>query len=419
MSPTGPSTLAPKQEKLLLYTLAGFQFTTQMDFAIMMPLGANFMRAFGITPGQFAMLLAAYAISAGMSGLIGGFFIDRFDRRNALLSLYSGFTLSLIACAFAPSYEALLLARIATGAFGGTTVSLLIAMVGDSIPPERRGKAMGTVMASHPISLIIGVPTGLVLASWKGWNTHYFLLSGLCLGVLWCASKTLPHVYRQQSDAHPVRHIWNILNHRIHIRAFLVRASLVMSGGLLMPFMAASMVLNVGLSENVQLPLLYVLAGMVTFFTIPYIGRLSDRFDKVHVLMAISAIAIPTVLVITRLGPGPLYFTYFVTTLLFVCVSGRFTPAMALITNSVESKYRGGFMSLNSAVQHTVTGCANVIGGFLVTMGADGKLIGYPKAGWFACLAFVISLLLAFWLRSAAPHAARNKTPEPPSEPML
>lgn len=418
MSASDTTTLTPKRERLLLLTLAGVQFTTIMDFVIMMPLGANLMRAFGVGPAQFGILLAAYGISAGASGLLGGFLIDRFDRRTSLIALYSGFTLSLLSCAFAPSYQFLLIARIAAGAFGGTTVSVLIAMIGDAVPPERRGKAMGKVWVSSPISLILGVPAGLVLASWKGWNTPFFLLGGLCLIILWCAVKTLPHVASHQTDAHPVRHMWNILNHRVHLRAFLLRAGLVMSGGCVIPFMAPSMVLNVGLDEQFQLPFVYMLGGMCTFFTIPFIGRLSDRYDKVHVMIGITAIALPTVLVITRLGPGPLYITYFFTTLLFIGMSGRFAPTMALISNSVGPRYRGGFMSLNSAVQHTVGGIANMIGGFLVTLGADGRLHGYPTAGWVACGGFIVTLLLAAWLRAAAPHAARNLAPQPTQSAM-
>lgn len=96
--------LPPNRERLLLYTLSAVQFTLIMDYVIMMPLGSHLMRAFGISPAQFGFLIAVYGISAGVSGFLGGFVLDRFDRRTALLTAYLGFTAAALACALAPSY---------------------------------------------------------------------------------------------------------------------------------------------------------------------------------------------------------------------------------------------------------------------------------------------------------------------------
>ena len=398
------------QERLLLYTLAALQFTLIMDFMIIMPLGSHLIRAFAITPAGFGFLIAAYGIAAGVIGFLGGFFIDRFNRRNALLVLYAGFTLSSLACAFAPTYQFLLIARIAAGAFGGICGSVLTAMIGDAVPPERRGSAAGTVMVAVPLCSVIGLPAGLVMAGWWGWHSTFFFLSALCLVMLVGALKILPLVPSHQTGAHPMRQMWNIVAHRIHLRAFLLRASLVFSGSCVMPFMAPSMVYNVGLNEHTQIPMLYMLGGILTFFTIPWFGRLSDRFDKVNVLICVAAVGIPVLLIMTRLGPGPLTITYTVTTLIFICMSGRFTPIMALITNAVEPKYRGGFMIVNSSEQFTVGSLGTIVAGMLNVKGDDGRLHGSPTAGWISCGAFAATILFAAWLRKAAPYAARNHT---------
>ena len=151
-------------ERLLLFTLAAVQFTHIMDFMIMMPLGSTLMRVFAIEPDQFSHLVAAYGLAAAVTGFAGGFVLDRFDRKHALLILYSGFALSTLACALAPNYQALLFARLAAGAFGGVSSSVIVAMVGDVIPPNRRGRAMGVVMSAFPIASVLGVPFGLLLA---------------------------------------------------------------------------------------------------------------------------------------------------------------------------------------------------------------------------------------------------------------
>ena len=41
-------------------------------------------------------------------------------------------------------------------------------------------------------------------------------------------------------------------------------------------------------------------------------------------------------------------------------------PAMAMMTAAVEARYRGGFMSINSAVQQFSMGVASLISGLII-----------------------------------------------------
>ena len=68
--------LTPRRERWLLLTLAGIQFTHILDFMIMMPLGPQFTRIFGISNAQFGLLVSAYTLSAGLSGLLASTAID-------------------------------------------------------------------------------------------------------------------------------------------------------------------------------------------------------------------------------------------------------------------------------------------------------------------------------------------------------
>ena len=94
-----------RPELLLLFLLAMVQFTHIMDFMIVMPMGPQLMRLFEITPRQFGFLVSAYTYTAGIAGIAGAFFIDRFDRKKALLIAYIGFAVGTLACAIAPDYE--------------------------------------------------------------------------------------------------------------------------------------------------------------------------------------------------------------------------------------------------------------------------------------------------------------------------
>src|SRR5438128_2098461 len=108
-----------RTEWLLLIVLAAIQFSHSMDFMVMMPLGPKCREELGISPQLFTLLMASYGFSAALAGLCAAWFIDRFDRKTALLSFYAGLTIGTLLCAVAPGYWTLVLARSVAGAFGG------------------------------------------------------------------------------------------------------------------------------------------------------------------------------------------------------------------------------------------------------------------------------------------------------------
>lgn len=397
--------LTPSRERATLLTLGAVQFTHILDFMIMMPLGAQLMQVFNITPAQFTHLVASYGLAAAISGFAGGFVMDRFDRKRALLVLYTGFGLATFACGLAPTHHWLLVARLAAGAFGGLAGSMVTAMVGDVVPLERRGSAISMVSMAFAVASVLGVPIGLLLADKFGWHAPFFMLAGCAAANLVLASLALPHLKTALHDHQPWQQMREILSHRVHVRAFAVGAVLVMAGGCLVPFIAPSMVVNVGLTQK-QLAWAYGSGGFCSIISMPIVGRLSDRMDKLRLLGLMSAAAVIVVLVLTRLGPAPLAVACLVMAMFMVTMSSRFTPAMTMVTNAVEARYRGGFMSVNSSLQQAASGLANVIAGIFVTSDSAGHLIGYPTLGYAAIGFFILTYLLAAELRAAAPYVS-------------
>src|SRR5947209_19161346 len=96
------------REWLLLAVLAAIQFNHIVDFMIIMPLGPVYIREMGLSMGQFGWVVAAYTISASIANLLAAFFVDRFDRKTALLAAFAGFTAGTFLCAVAPDYPLLL-----------------------------------------------------------------------------------------------------------------------------------------------------------------------------------------------------------------------------------------------------------------------------------------------------------------------
>ena len=393
----------PKSERTLLLLLAAIQFTTNLDFLIILPLGPQYMRLMHLTPAQFNLIVAAYAIAAGISGVVAGFWLDRFDRKNALLGLFLGFAAGTLLCALAPSYPLLVAARALAGAFGGVTGAVILAIVGDVIPEYRRGKAMGLVMSAFSLASIFGVPLGLVLATDFSWHVPFYAIAGLCVPILLAVSRCVPALRGHLGSAreqHPMARMLAVVLEPNHRMAFVFMAALAAAAFTIFPTLAPYMVQNVGLTEK-QLPFIYLTGGLCTFFSMNLIGRWADRSGKLYVFTLMSLSAIIPITALTHLARVPLLVALATSTLLMICMSGRFVPAMAMMTAAVESRYRGGFMSLNSSVQQFSCGLAAWLTGSIIGQGPNGQITGYPVAGAVSVTLVITCIWLARFLRPA------------------
>ena len=82
--------------KFVIAILSILQFTVIVDFMVLSPLGAILMPKLGISTSQFGLVVSAYAVSAGISGLLAAGFADKFDRKKMLLFFYVGFILGTL-----------------------------------------------------------------------------------------------------------------------------------------------------------------------------------------------------------------------------------------------------------------------------------------------------------------------------------
>lgn len=388
--------LTPQRERWLLLTLAGIQFTHILDFMIMMPLGPQFTALFGISNAQFGLLVSAYTLSAGLSGLLAATYIDRFSRKQLLLTLYPLFGLATLACGLAPDYASLMVARVAAGLFGGVLSALAQTIVADVVPFERRGRAMSVVMTAFSVSTVAGVPLGLFLASRLNWHAPFFgiaLLVGLLTYGAW---RTLPQLdtHLHHPDRTSVwRGIGQVLSEVNHLKAFGVSGLMMFAGFTVIPYITIYLQSNAGLL-TAEVPWIYLCGGLATLLSARYFGRLTDRLGKVLVFQRLAlALAVP--LMATTLSEGlPLWGLLVISTLLFTVMSGRMIPGMAMISSAVQPRLRGTFMTLNSAVQSASMGLAALVGGLIIGRDSQGQLTFY----WAAGLLGVVASLLSVWL---------------------
>ena len=178
-------------------------------------------------------------------------------------------------------------------------------------------------------------------------------------------------------------------------------ALLIFGGFSVIPFIAPYMVSNVHLEET-DLPYLYFFGGLATVFTARYIGRLADRHGKRRMFTLITLISIAPLLITTNLPPVPVWMAIGSSVLFMVFVSGRFVPAMAIVTAAAEPKVRGGFMSFTSAVQQGASGLASLSSGLIIGHAANGAMTRYWLVGLISVLCALICIQLSRRIKAVA-----------------
>jgi len=397
--------LSPRRERWLLFTLASIQFTSVLDFMIMMPLGPQLTQLFDISAGQFGFLVSAYTFAAGLSGLLAATYVDRFGRKRMMLTLYPLFGLAALACSMAPTFAWLMVARVASGFFGGVLMALSQTIVAEVIPFERRGRAMGVVMTSFSVATVAGVPLALFLASHFNWHAPFLAIAMLVSVCALGAAKMLPSL-KGHLESHPsgdsapslLANLRLVLVDRNHLRAYAMSSSMVFSGFAVIPYITLYLQGNAGFKTE-QIPYVYLCGGICTLISARFIGQWSDRAGKAYAFRRLALLMPLPLLAMTLAADLPMAGVLLVSSVLFVVMSGRMIPGMALIGAAADPRRRGSFMTLNSAVQSLAMGLAALVGGQILGRDGNGHLTHYWMAALLGGGASLLSFVLASKLR--------------------
>lgn len=386
-----------KTQRAALLTLTAIQFTHIVDFMILMPLGPQLMRVFMLSPKQFGLLVSIYTLSAGISGFVASFVVDRFDRKKTLRTIFVLFLFATVSCAFAPTYHTLLLARLFAGAFGGILASTVLVIVSDLVPLHERGSAMGLVMIGFALASVIGVPLGLFLASIYSWHIPFIFLGCVGIAVLIAIERFIPtmseHIRKNQSIATSIKSFEGFFQTKPTLAAMSLTFTMVLGQFALIPFISPYMVYNVGFSEK-QLSLIYILGGLASVVASPLVGKLADRIGHTKVFRVAACLSIIPIIAITNLGHVGLAIALCFTTSFFIIVSGRVVPAMALVSSAVKPEKRGSFMALNTCIQQLTAGIGSVISARIIIKSSTGELLHYSKVGLLAATTSLIAAVL-------------------------
>ncbi|RJX31019.1 MAG: MFS transporter [Oxalobacter sp.] len=176
----------PHLSRQILLLAAG-AFSSALSTRISDPILPQLSQVFGITIGEAASVISAYALAYGFMLLVYGPVGDRYGKFRVITIAAIASLVGALGSALAISFQWLTLFRFLNGATACALIPLSMAWIGDNVPYERRQHVLAYFMSGQILGLISGQAVGGFLADVAGWRSVFYfqvltyLIVGTCL----------------------------------------------------------------------------------------------------------------------------------------------------------------------------------------------------------------------------------------------
>ncbi|WP_115513423.1 MULTISPECIES: MFS transporter [Xanthomonas] len=346
------------------------------------------------------LLISGYALGVSIGAPVLTLLSARWPRKAVLVSLMVVFTLGNLACALAPDYASLMVARVLTSLAHGTFFGVGAVVATSLVPPERRASAISLMFAGLTVATLLGVPAGAWLGLQLGWRATFWAVT--VIGVLATAAVAL-WVPAAAGAAAPVSWRQEVaVLRRGQVLLALAMTVLGYAGVFaVFTYIQPLLVQVTGFAQAAVSPVLLVFGvGMIVGNLLG--GRLADRRANAALLGTLATL----VAVLAAMGLALHNKTAMVVVVGLLGVAAFATVAPLQLR--VLEHARGAGQNLASSLNIAAFNLGNALGAWLggVAIATHAGLVATP---WVAALLSAVGLGIALWSvqlqrrRTAAP----------------
>lgn len=191
--PTSPTVAPAPSVGWALATLSITMLMSSLGTSIANVGLPTFVKIFGTSLQAAQWIVLAYLLAVTTLVVSVGRLGDMIGRRKLMLLGIGVFSLASAACGAANELWILIAARVVQGFGAAVMMALSMALVGEAIPKERAGRAMGLLGSMSAVGTALGPSVGGGLISAFGWPSLFFLNIPLGATALILAHCHLPH----------------------------------------------------------------------------------------------------------------------------------------------------------------------------------------------------------------------------------
>jgi DHA1 family inner membrane transport protein len=177
---------------LAVYALTAGAFGIGTTEFVIMGLLLQVAGDFGVSVSTAGMLISGYALGVFAGAPILTLATRRLPRKTVLMALMLIFTIGNLACAMAPNYTALMVARVVTALAHGTFFGVGSVVATSLVAPDRKASAIAVMFTGLTVATLLGVPFGAWLGLELGWRATFFAVAAIGVVALVVLSLFVP-----------------------------------------------------------------------------------------------------------------------------------------------------------------------------------------------------------------------------------
>ncbi|WP_298932331.1 MFS transporter [uncultured Ramlibacter sp.] len=172
-----PASLPPETQRTILL-LSSAAFFSGAALRVCDSLLPRLAADFDLTAGAAGQVIIFFSVAYGLMQLVFGPLGDRYGKARMVCIAICCCTAGALACAVAPSFDALLATRVLWGMAAAGVIPLSIAWIGDAVPYAQRQATLARLLTGVLAGMMGGQLTGGLFADAQaGWRGAFLTLA--------------------------------------------------------------------------------------------------------------------------------------------------------------------------------------------------------------------------------------------------
>lgn len=398
---TAPTATPGRRMPLALYALTAGSFGIGCAEFVIMGLLLQVAADLHISIAAAGMLVSGYALGVFAGAPVLTLLSRRMPRKAVLLGLMVIYTVGNIACALAPDYTTLMVARVLTSLTHGTFFGVGAVVATGLVAEDRRASAISIMFSGLTLATLLGMPAGAWLGLHFGWRSTFWAMGIVGLASLAIIAALVP---RSRDDSAPVP-----LRAEL---ATIARPQVLL--GLLMTMLGFAGVFTVityiqplltrlaGYGDAAVSPILLVFGGGMVIGNLLG-GRLADRRPTPALLGTLATLAL-VLAAMTLVLRSPVLMVIFVGAL-GIAAFATVSPLQLRVLRHAAGPGQNLASSFNIAAFNLGNALGAWLGGVVIDRGP-----GLGAVTWVAASVTAAGLAVAWWSVRAERRDARAST---------
>ncbi|RDZ27699.1 MFS transporter [Lysobacter silvisoli] len=384
---------------IALYALTAGAFGIGTTEFVIMGLLMQVAADLKVTIAAAGLLISGYALGVFVGAPLLTSATRRLPRKTVLVALMLIFTLGNIACAIAPNYATLMVARVITSLAHGTFFGVGAVVATGLVAEDRKASAISIMFVGLTVATLLGVPAGAWLGLHLGWRATFWAVA--LIGVI--ATIVITALVPRDRGAVQNVPLRQEIQAVTHPQVLLGLAMTVLGfAGVFTVFTYIQPILTqvTGFAESAVSPILLVFGvGLIAGNLLG--GRLADRRLARALVGTLMALAVVLGLMTFALH-SKIAAVVFVL-LLGIAAFATVSPIQLWVLQKTDAAGRNLASSLNIGAFNLGNALGAWLGGAVIDVG-----LGLGAVTWVAALVTVSGIALALW---AARLDASARTP--------